>query len=204
MSEPVAASPPPDLARRVKALRARGAAHYDPVALDLVEGLVARAEGQEARAADRLRARAEHHLGRLEAAHAEACARAERALVAHEAAAGGRDAAALRERLEAGDAIAVLQRLRAWSGAAVAGDAAPRARARYRAALADLETTLAGDRPAPPEEHAGLLNGAELAARVLAEAERLSPAWRRSVVASLLDLAALMHLPEPPPPRRPR
>jgi hypothetical protein len=49
-----------------------------------------------------------------------------------------------------------------------------------------------------------LLNGAELAARVLAEAERLSPAWRRSVVASLLDLAALMHLPEPPPPRRPR
>lgn len=204
MSETAAPLRERDAAARLDALEARGAAQFDPPGVELIAALLARASRLGGAAGARLEARAAVHLTRLEAAHAAACARAAARLDDLERA-GRVVAPGVRERLDAGDPISVLQAARRQ---AVAPSLATRdrthARRRYREALADLETALCADREPPPEEHAGLLDGASLAARVLAEAEALSPAWRRSLVASLLDLASLMHLPEPPPPRRPR
>jgi len=154
-------------------------------------------------AAAHLERRAAWHLDRLEAAHTAARQRAEEALSGLD----GRGVAVpaeAREALEAGDPVPVL---RAARRLAVAGAqplvhrAAPERR--YRDALADLETALAS-RSAPAGGHTGLLDGRTLAARILEEAEALAPAWRRSLVATLVDLAALLHLPEPPRPRRAR
>jgi hypothetical protein len=181
---------------------------FDPVAAEFVSDLLARAEGLGGRARALLEARAELHLTRLEAAGRAASDRARKALDA--LGDDGRDPAGaepLREALASGDPLSALRgarRLRA-AGAGSAGNLRRRgSHRRYRDALADLQTELAARPPAAGDTDTGLLNGNRLAARILAEADAISPAWRRSLVASLFDLASLMHLPEPPPPRRRR
>lgn len=194
-------------AARLDDLEGQRLDRFDPVACEFVADLLARAEGLDGRARARLEARAQTHLARLEAAHRATEERARRALDALGSAGVEPDRSeCLRDALAAGDPVSALRgarRLRA-SGAVATPGGRRGAHRRYRDALADLQTELAKRPATPGDVDAGLLNGNVLAARILAEADAISPAWRRSLVASLLDLASLLHLPEPPPPRRRR
>lgn len=194
------------LSQRLDALEQSGADRFDPVGAEFVADLLERAEGLGGRVRELLEDRAAVHLSRLEATHRTACERA-RATLDALAAAGIEtpEADALRESLEAGDPLPALRGARRLlaSGPRPAPARVANHR-RYRDALADLQTALASRRAPVADPQTGLLNGTRLAARILEEAEAISPAWRRSLVASLLDLASLMHLPEAPSPRRRR
>jgi hypothetical protein len=73
----------------------------------------------------------------------------------------------------------------------------------YGNALADLSTALSlAAAEDSPVEQVGLLNGTQLAARLLKFAGELSPAYRRSLVSRLVDLAPLLELPPIPAPRK--
>lgn len=194
-------------AARLDDLEGQRLDRFDPVACEFVADLLARAEGLGGRARALLEARARTHLARLEAAHRAAEERARRAIDAlGSAGVEPHRSGSLDEALLAGDPVTALRgarRLRA-SGAVATRRGRRGAHRRYRDALADLQTELAKRPATSGDADAGLLNGNVLAARILVEADAISPAWRRSLVASLLDLGSLLHLPEPPPPRRRR
>jgi hypothetical protein len=206
VAAPVVGTVAPSLSNRLDACERSGADRFDPVASEFIADLLERAERLGGRARELIEARAAVHLSRLEATHRTACDRARAALDAlatHGLGTAATDA--LHESIETGDPVPALRGARRLL-AAGPSPVLPRAAShrRYRDALADLQTALASRRSSVADPQTGLLNGTRLAARILEEAEAISPAWRRSLVASLLDLASLMHLPEVPAPRRRR
>lgn len=194
------------LSTRLDALERSGADRFDPVGAEFVVDLLARGERLGGRARDLIEARAAEHLTRLEDAHRGACARARAALEAlGPDAVGTAEVEALQDSIDAGDPLPVLRTARRLSASPpVPTQTRDASHRRYRDALADLQTALASRPERSADPQTGLLNGTRLAERILEEAEAISPTWRRSLVASLFDLAALMHLPETPAPRRRR
>jgi len=209
---------PAQLRRRVQDDLARleqaGAAGFDEPGVHLVHGLLERARTLEEPARRRLEARAAERLASLEASFERERGRAREEL---EALSEGSPEAAPElseawEDLEGGRldrALRLARRRRARAPAAsarLAQDEQVARRSReYRDALADLTASISRAQARDEAvEQAGLLNGRVMSARLLEEAEAISPDYRRALVADLVDLAALLHLPELPAPRKRR
>lgn len=200
-----AASEPPDpVSAGLERLERAGARQLDAPGCEMIRGLLARAEALEGEAREQLVVRAAARYADLEArlvarrevAIAEMSRLKERGLDGGEV---------LEEALAAGDLERVMRagrRARTREGRA---HAAPRERpsTHYGNALADLSTALSlAAAEDSPVEQVGLLNGTQLAARLLKFAGELSPAYRRSLVSRLVDLAPLLELPPIPAPRK--
>jgi len=193
-------------------LEQAGVRSFDEPALDLIRNLLERARALDEGARVRLEARAAERLELLEKSFASERERARTALetLSGEGAEAPPELSTAWEDLEGGrlDRVLRLARRRRAT-ASTPEEAAERAqrdarKARiYRDELADLTASISRAQSCDaPVEQAGLLNGRVLAARLLEEAEALSPDYRRSLVAELVDLAALLHLPEPRAPRK--
>lgn len=188
---------------RLERLEEQGAARIDGPALELIRRLIAQAGGLGEAGRERLLRRAGERASQLEA---RCAARREVGARTLERLAGlGFDPdGLLAEALGEGDVTRLMRASRRHAS----GERRPTARAPeqtglYRDALADLAATIAvaAAEDSPPEQ-AGRLNGSVLATRVLRHAGDLSPAYRRILVARLLDLAPLLHLPPLPMPRK--
>jgi hypothetical protein len=215
---PVALGDPADQRRSIQEglarLEAEGAGAFDAPALDMVRNLLERARELEPEARVRLESRAAARLAELGDAYARERTRARAALesLAERESGGGKALAEAFEDLEGGhlDRVLRLARRRTSSGDSRTGRAEREQRAAdqawlYRDGLADLTASFSRAQSEDAcAEQAGLLNGRRLAARLLEEADAISPAYRRALVASLVDLATLLHLPELPAPRRRR
>jgi hypothetical protein len=191
------------LSERLELLTDCGAARYDGPAITLITGLLSRAAQLEPGAGARVASRAEARLERLESEY-DTARGAARAAIERLEAVQGRPAPKLAEALAEGrlDEIARAER-RLRPGEDPLSPERTRSAAAYRDAVADFTTTLSrANAPREDSEEAGLLNGRKLAERILAAAEVISPAYHRSLIGGLVDLAALMHLPALAQPRK--
>jgi hypothetical protein len=218
MSDPQAASPDdPAVVRRtvqdgLARLEEAGVRSFDEPAVDLIRNLLERARSLDERARVRLESRAAERLGLLEQSFERERDRARAALetLSGEDSEAPSGLSAAWEDLEGGrlDRVLRLARRRRATGSVPAqGEQRAERDARkariYRDELADLTVSISRAQTSDATvEQAGLLNGRVLAARLLEEAEALSPDYRRSLVADLVDLAALLHLPELRAPRK--